>query len=117
MNRIERNQNLDMLRLVAMFCIVSMHYFGWGGLASAKNTTIVNLAFGGVAVATNCGVNCFYLISGYFIKQEESFEGCKRRILKVYLPTIVVAYGVILLLYIRIIKRNAMVRSFFLLQL
>lgn len=85
----ERNQNLDLLRIVAMFCIVSMHYFGWGGLAGAPNTPTLNMAFGGgLAVATNCGVNCFYLISGFFIKQEETLEECRKRIIKVWVPTL-----------------------------
>lgn len=91
----ERNQNLDFLRVIAMLCIVSMHYFGWGGLASAKNIPMINMAFGGgLAVATNCGVNCFYLISGYFIKQEETFEICKKRILKVWIPTLIYSVAI-----------------------
>lgn len=71
-------------------CIMSA-----GGVANANGIGLLNLGFcGGLAVACNVAVNCFYMISGFFIKDVESFESCKRRIFKIYIPTWV--YSVIL---------------------
>ncbi|MGM9959234.1 MAG: acyltransferase [Erysipelotrichaceae bacterium] len=83
-----RNENMDMLRFVAICFVVCIHYVGWGGVASATNVPIINYAFaGGVSVACNCAVNCFYMISGYFIRDEETVESCKKRIQKIWVPT------------------------------
>lgn len=68
----ERLESLDFLRLISIFFVVCIHYVGWGGIANADNTYIINFAFsGGISVACNCAVNCFYLISGYFITGNE----------------------------------------------
>lgn len=91
----ERYNNLDLLRVVSMYFVVCLHYVGWGGIASADGIGIINLGFsGGLAVACNVAVNCFYMISGFFIRNEESFETAKRRILKIYVPLL--TYSIVL---------------------
>ena len=82
----ERKNNLDLLRIISMLFIVSLHYLGVGGafyiLASlaASITEFYNIGSGNVSLLT-CnyfiasglealsivGVNCFVLISGYFL--------------------------------------------------
>ncbi len=67
----KRNIGLDLLRLLAMFMIVLLHINNWGGLL--KNTffqidflpVYVFEAFSIVAV------NCFILISGFFLIKQE----------------------------------------------
>lgn len=60
-----------------------------GGAASTSDILPLNFAFtGGVAVACNCAVNCFYMISGYYINGDETFEICKKRIKKVWFSTV-----------------------------
>lgn len=83
----KRNENMDMLRFVAICFVVCIHYVGWG--ASVANVPIINFAFaGGVSAACNCAVNCFYMISGYFIREEETVKSIKRRILKIWIPAL-----------------------------
>lgn len=84
----ERYNNLDLLRLVSIYFVVCIHYVGWGGVANANDIGLLNLGFcGGLAVACNVAVNCFYMISGFFIKEEETIAKCKSRIFKIYAPT------------------------------
>ena len=59
-----------------------------GGVAFANNVPTINFVFaGGMSVACNCAVNCFFMISGYFIREEERVKSCKNRIKKIWVPT------------------------------
>lgn len=61
--------------------------------ASSRNITFFNLAvIGGVAVACNCAVNCFYMISGYYISGDETVENCKKRIKKFGFPRLFILF-------------------------
>lgn len=101
----ERFNNLDLLRIISIYFVVCIHYVGWGGVAGATDIGFLNMGFsGGLAVACNVAVNCFYMISGFFIKDIESFESCKKRIVKIYsstwfysvvLPVVAMLFGVI----------------------
>ena len=101
----ERFNNLDLLRVISIYFVVCIHYVGWGGAAGATNIGLFNMGIsGGLAVACNVAVNCFYMISGFFIKDIESFENCKKRIIKVYsstwfysvvLPIVAILFGII----------------------
>ncbi len=95
----KRNQGLDLLRIIAMWGVICIHYIGWGGVAQTNDDIgIFNFVFsGGLAVACNCAVNCFYLISGYFIGDG---SGSKKRILRVWLPTIIYSISLPLILLI-----------------
>lgn len=66
----ERNRNLDLLRIVSMFMVVLLHSFNHGGLLQdiapaygTPNLYLVQAIFSFCLVA----VNCFVLISGYFL--------------------------------------------------
>lgn len=66
----ERNRNLDLLRIVSMLMVVFQHAFGWGGLLNdvtpaygTANWYICQIGEAFCLVA----VNCFVLISGYFL--------------------------------------------------
>lgn len=109
-----RNESLDLLRVVSMVFVICIHYVGWGGIASAKNVGIFNLAFsGGIAVACNCAVNCFYMLSGYFISGNENTKKTRKKILKVWVPTFIYSVSIPIILcilgYIKLsIKDTAM---------
>ncbi|MCD7791359.1 MAG: acyltransferase [Bacteroides thetaiotaomicron] len=61
-----------------------------GGVAGAANVSTFNFIFsGGIAVACKCAVNCFYMISGFFIGEKESLERSKKRVTKVWVPTLI----------------------------
>ena len=66
----DRKSNIDLLRFVCMLMVVSLHYFGWGGINNAENTSQINyLISNGLSVFCRVAVNCFYMISGYFIRK------------------------------------------------
>ena len=101
MESVKRNENVDLLRLISIIFIVCIHYVGWGGAASTSDILPLNFAFtGGIAVACNCAVNCFYMISGYYINGDETFETCKKRIIKVWIPTFLYSVGIPMILLI-----------------
>lgn len=69
MKKIERNTNLELLRIISMFFIIMSHADDYTGLATTyRNTVCLNkfiadwLQLGG-----QIGVGCFLLISGYFM--------------------------------------------------
>ena len=60
---------MDCLRLVSMLMVVSMHYFGWGGVNSSPDTSKNNFILASViSVFCHVSVNCFYMLTEYFIK-------------------------------------------------
>lgn len=69
----ERKNNLDVLRILSMLFIVSLHYLGVGGAffniedgnVSAVTVNYVTAAW--LEALAIVGVNCFVLISGYFL--------------------------------------------------
>ena len=69
----ERNRNLDLLRIVSMFMVVVLHSVGHGGLNDitpaygSANWYLSQTIF---ALCLVC-VNCFVLISGYFLCTSE----------------------------------------------
>lgn len=68
----KRNTSIDCLRLVCMMMVVSMYYFGWGGINSSPETNRINFILAsGITVFCRVAVNCFYMINGYFIKTRE----------------------------------------------
>lgn len=66
----ERNRNLDLMRIISMFMVVCLHSFNHGGLLSdiapaygTANWYICQAAF----ALCNVAVTCFVLNSGYFL--------------------------------------------------
>ena len=52
-------------------------------------------------MACNCAVNCFNMISGFFIREIETLESCKKRIYKIWIPTFLysVLIGLLLMFF------------------
>ena len=68
----DRNYSLDLLRILSMLMIVSMHGASHGGLSVYSELSSVNgiiLRF--ITVLCGVSVNVFVLISGYFICEQE----------------------------------------------
>ena len=63
----KRESNIDCLRIISMLMVVCHHFFSHGGLSSALtpslNWAAGNLLFAACFVA----VNCFVIISGYYL--------------------------------------------------
>ena len=67
----ERESNIELFRIVAIFCILLEHCFGWflvrGGVNSLMDAGLgIGITRATILSATCIGVNCFILISGYF---------------------------------------------------
>lgn len=67
----ERQSNIELFRIVAIFCILLEHCFGWflvrGGVESLMDAGwFLGITRATILSATCTGVNCFILISGYF---------------------------------------------------
>lgn len=69
----ERLANFELLRIVAMFMIISLHYLVKGGVVSAISEcdTDVNILAGILEAFCIVAVNCYVLISGYFCLESE----------------------------------------------
>lgn len=64
----KRNTGLDLLRIVSMFMIVMLHVVGEGGALSGTALFSSNWIFSWLFEAISvCAVNCYILISGYFL--------------------------------------------------
>ena len=63
----KRNVGLDLLRLLAMFMIVLVHVNNWGGLLKNTSFQIDFLPVYILEAFSICSVNCFILISGFFL--------------------------------------------------
>lgn len=63
-----RNINIDILRIVAMFAVVVLYFFGVGRLLSNLKPLSANWWLGNLIEYTAFpAVNCYVLISGYFL--------------------------------------------------
>ena len=74
----KRNASMDLLRIICMMMVVSMHYFGWGGEIGASNATTINfMVASGLSVFSRVSVDCFFMLSGFFIStlKEEAIFG------------------------------------------
>lgn len=71
----KRNSNLELLRIISMCGIISMHYFGMGG--AVQNNTFPNFSWFCTHFANSFAVplvNCFVLITGYFMIDKNKFS-------------------------------------------
>lgn len=66
---VKRDANLDLLRIISMMMVVCLHTVGWGGLVDgALIPGTANWYLGNAMQALSLqAVNCFVLISGYFL--------------------------------------------------
>ena len=62
-----RNSSLDLLRIVAMGMIISMHYVGHGGGDTEAYGSIAYTEAWFIKSFVSVGVNCYILITGYFL--------------------------------------------------
>lgn len=64
----EREFNLELLRIVSMVMIITMHFLGHGRVLEAAGIMSPQFVFGWLLEALSfASVNCYVLISGYFL--------------------------------------------------
>jgi surface polysaccharide O-acyltransferase-like enzyme len=74
-NTKKRFGNLDLLRFVAMWGVITIHYIGWGGIANHATTSDFNFYIAAVlGIVSQVSVNIFYIISGYFLEANQEFR-------------------------------------------
>lgn len=74
----KRNYGVDLLRLVAMLMVTTLHILGHGGALNAAEGIKGDVIWG-VEIASYCAVNCYAMISGYvsFTDQEKPYKYSK----------------------------------------
>ncbi|MBF0778899.1 acyltransferase family protein [Streptococcus cuniculi] len=83
-NRLVRQSNIELLRIVAMLGIIASHFSVFGHFDFPINTISMNrLWIQFLPLAGNIGVNIFVLISGYFLIHKTTLEW--RKVLAIWL--------------------------------
>lgn len=70
-----RNSNLEMLRIISMIMIIALHYLNNGEILNTLTLTDKNYHLCWILESVSyCSVNCFVLISGYFLSNQNSIK-------------------------------------------
>lgn len=72
MNNKERNIGLDLLRIISMIMVITLHYLVKGGLLETENVSkFYYVVYYTLEFLSIVAVNCYVLISGYFLVKSE----------------------------------------------
>ncbi len=71
MNKKQRNSSLDVLRVLSMFMIVLGHAFLHGGIINNSDNSVNVIVAKAIYPFLTVHVNCFVLVSGYFLCTSE----------------------------------------------
>lgn len=97
--RVERNINIEILRIVLMIMILILHFFYHGNILNemSREINLLNISIISIEVLCIVAVNVFILISGYFLCKSK-FD--INKIIKLYGEIFVysIIIGIILLL-------------------
>lgn len=105
MRQKERNINMELLRVAAMFLIVTIHYI-WMGVKEAMDPSVFNVRssiMGGINYVTmeflflmaSIGVDCFVMITGYFMIDNTEMRW--RGVLKTWTQTLFYSVAIFLI--------------------
>lgn len=94
----ERNHSLDLLRVVAMFMILTVHFLGWGGAVNTLTPQDMNYyIIMPIYFVAGIGNSLFFLLAGYFAGQPKAkkaiFLERKTAFYSFFLALIAVAIG------------------------
>ena len=110
----KRNIGLDCLRIISMIMIVFLHYLGKGGLLSIENTSnIYHTVYYFIESMCIISVNCYVLISGYFLIKSK-FKW--KKVLQLWLETLfysIVIYAIIVVLGLKELDIKGIIKSLF----
>ncbi|MBQ8859911.1 MAG: acyltransferase family protein [Ruminococcus sp.] len=69
MERESRNTSLDLLRVVSMFMILTVHFLGWGGAVNSLSMSDINYyLIMPIYFMSQIGNTLFFLLTGYFTR-------------------------------------------------
>lgn len=92
----ERALNLELLRIVSMVMIITMHFLGHGGVLEAAGILSGQFVAGWVFEALSfASVNCYVLISGYFLCKSKI---TMRKLLLIISQVLVYSAGIYIIL-------------------
>ena len=90
-----RDVSLDLIRIIAMLMVLTIHYIGWGGIASNVSSNHINFFIGGIlALISQVSVNLFYLLSGYLLRKKKT----KNKLLFFYIEVVFYSIAVFIFL-------------------
>lgn len=70
-----RNNSFDLLRIIAMIMIMSLHFFGWGGAISSLSVKDYNYYWVmPVYLISGIGNTLFFMLAGYFLSGKVKYE-------------------------------------------
>lgn len=64
---------IELLRIVAMMMVVGLHYLNFGGILWSEAVMNRRIAWG-IEAFLFVAVNCYVLISGYFLVKAKNFH-------------------------------------------
>ena len=67
----ERQSNIELLRIIAILCVVFSHYSRHSGFTFDMDRFNINLIYTQITTLGNLGVNIFVLIAGFFLSTRE----------------------------------------------
>ncbi len=113
MSQVKRESNFELLRIICMFIIILSHYSVHGGF----DTSLIDNVFNKVLIRSTglgeVGVQCFFLISGYFMTTS-SFQLKKFVQLELQLLFYSIFFGICAyVLFPELIDTRALLRCFF----
>lgn len=86
MKKNERDWNIELLRIITMFMVVFIHAFEYGKIFELVNpNSIQYYVYRFIHALCQVGVNCFVLISGYYLINSKTFI---HRFLKIFIHTV-----------------------------
>lgn len=95
-----KNVGIEALRIVAMMMIVGLHYMNFGGVLWNQQVSMINhrLAWG-LEAFFFVAVDCYVLISGYFLVMSKNFRWSK--VLRLWLQVVfyTILFSVLVYLY------------------
>lgn len=97
----KREANFELLRIIAMMMIITLHYLDKGGILVplSEDRSAVNLTAWAIEALAICSVNCYVLISGYFLAESGWRAGrvaellCEILFYSLLVPLIMIALG------------------------
>lgn len=77
-NRPRRNIGIELLRIIAMLMIIGLHYMNFGGIIWNQHVSVLNHYLSwGLEALFFVAVDCYVLISGYFLVKSTNFHWSK----------------------------------------
>ncbi len=96
------NYGIDLLRIVSMMFIITLHIFNHGNVLKSDLNSLQYTISWAIFIFCNCGVNCFALISGFVSYKDEYRQPKYSRYIELWFQ--VTFYSIIITLIFFILK-------------